>query len=186
MKDMMLIGKIGIWCVDYTYRRNEQMSTQEPKHLAWHETMELHETVAFQSNSLTDFKMNLMNIKDPQLKKIYMDAIASIEQNLTELLPYFKAAPVVGARAMTPEDATAFYAAHLLIFAKTAVRNYAIAITETATPALRQLLQKQLNSAIQLHGDIFQFMYTRGLYPAYDLNLLLANDQKNAEKAMKL
>ncbi|WP_072332973.1 MULTISPECIES: spore coat protein [unclassified Paenibacillus] len=148
--------------------------------------MELHELVAFQTNYLMGFKMNAPHIKNPELKELYMNAIQGLEQNLKELLNYFPLAPVTGMRAMPDDDATAFYAAHLLIFAKTAVRNYAIAITETATPNLRQLLQKQLNQTIKLHGDAYQFMYTRGLYPSYDLNLLLKNDQKNANSAIKL
>ncbi|GIO37435.1 spore coat protein F [Paenibacillus antibioticophila] len=155
-------------------------------HLAWHETLELHELVAFQSNFLMGFKMNIGSVHDPELKNLYAEAIKSLEQNLTELLPYYQIAPVVGARKMDGNDATAFYALHLLIFAKTAVRNYAIAITETATPNLRNLLQKQLNSAIKLHGEVYHFMYKNGLYPSYNLNELLMNDQKNAKLALNL
>lgn len=155
-------------------------------HLAWHETLEMHELVAFQSNYLMGFKMNIANVHDPELKQLYAAAIASLEQNLNELLPYYSLAPAVGARTMTSEDVTAYYALHLLIFAKTAVRNYATAITETATHSLRQLLQKQLNSAIQMHGDVYSFMHMRGMYPSYDLNLLLMNDQKIAKQALSL
>lgn len=81
---------------------------------------------------------------------------------------------------------TAFYAGQLLGFAKTAVRTYAIAITETATPQLRETLQKQLNNAIVLHGKIFYFMFEHGLYPAYDLPKLLSNDVETAKKALSL
>lgn len=47
-----------------------------------------------------------------------------------------------------------FYAGDLLGLAKTSVRNYAIAITETATPRLREVLTRQINSAIQLHAQV--------------------------------
>lgn len=79
-----------------------------------------------------------------------------------------------------------FYAADLLIFAKTSVRNYAIAITETATPILRDTLNKQLQRAITMHGRIFNYMYDKGLYPAYDLKKLLQNDINNARKALDM
>ncbi|WP_274364935.1 spore coat protein [Paenibacillus thermotolerans] len=147
--------------------------------------MELHELVAFQSNHLMAFKMHLTDVKDPQLHALYAETIHGIEQNLHELLRYYPQAPV-GMRKSSDGDMTAFYAAHLLGFVKTAVRNYAIAITETATPQLRGTLQKQLNAAIALHGKAFQFMYDRGLYPAYDLERLLALDTKNAAKALEM
>lgn len=158
-------------------------TVRQPKHLAWHETLELHELVAFQAHHLMDLKMHHTDVKDPQLHALYAEAIHSMEQNLQELLRYYPQAPV-GMRKSSDQDMTAFYAAHLLILAKTAVRNYAIAITETATPQLRATLQKQLNAAIALHGKVFYFMYERGLYPAYQLDRLLALDTKLAEKAL--
>ncbi|WP_217598139.1 spore coat protein, partial [Cohnella sp. GbtcB17] len=46
---------------------------------------------------------------------------------------------------------TDFFVAHLLLFVKTVVRNYAIPITETAPPARRDTIVKQLDYAIPLH-----------------------------------
>lgn len=158
---------------------------QAHKHLAWHETMELHELTAFQTNYLMKFKMCLDDIKDPELRGLYTEAIQGLELNLKELLQYYPEAPV-GMRSLSDADLTAFYAAQLLIFAKTSVRNYAIAITETATPSLRATLKKQLNNAIDLHAKAFNFMYSRGLYPSYNLKQLLTNDVKNANKALSL
>ncbi|WP_372237777.1 spore coat protein [Paenibacillus sp. P46E] len=83
-------------------------------------------------------------------------------------------------------DLTAFYVGQLLGFAKTAVRSYAIGITETATPLLRATLQKQLNACITLHGKVFYFMLDRGLYPSYDLPKLLSNDVATANNALSL
>lgn len=162
------------------------MSTHKhPHHLAWHETMELHELTAFQSNHLMAFKMHLKDVKDPALRALYTETIQSLEHNLKDLLQFYPEAPTA-TRSSKGKDMTAFYAAHLLGFAKTAVRNYAIAITETATPQLRETLQKHLNNAIKLHGKIFYFMYERGLYPAYNLEQLLANDVNNAKKALSM
>lgn len=129
--------------------------------------------------------MVLNNVKNPQLHALYQEAIKSIENNLKELLQYYPLAPE-GTRNDGNTDMTAFYAGLLLGFAKTAVRSYAIGITETATPQLRETLQKQLNAAIQLHGKVFNFMLERGLYPAYDLPKLLSNDVATANKAISL
>ncbi|MFD2611083.1 spore coat protein [Paenibacillus gansuensis] len=160
------------------YRKPEE-------HLAWHETLELHELTAFQSNNLTALKMNMPNVKDAQLKALYTEAIKNLEKNLEELLAYYPQAPKP-MRAVAEGDLTPFYAGQLLIFAKTAVRNYSIAITETATPQLRETFRKHLNKAIDMHAKVFNFMYQRDLYPAYNLDRLLAADVKNAEKAIKL
>ncbi len=165
----------------YTYELNRQNH-----HLAWHETMELHELTAFQSNQLTHFKLVLIDVKNQDLHTLYMEAINGIEQNLKELLQYYPLAPEGTRNSGNEMDMTAFYAGQLLGFAKTSVRNYAIAITETATPQLRETLQKQLNGAIQLHGKVFYFMLERGLYPSYDLPKLLANDIAMANKAISL
>lgn len=156
---------------------------QTQQHLAWHETLELHEVTAYQANHLIGFRIHLDDVKDTQLHALYAEAIRSLEQNLNELLKYYPKAPTAH-RKSAEEDMTAFYAGHLLGFAKTAVRNYAIAITETATPQLRETFQKHLNNAITLHGKVFAFMYERGLYPSYQLEQLLAMDVSIANKAL--
>jgi spore coat protein F len=73
-----------------------------------------------------------------------------------------------------------------LAFAKTAVRNYGVAITETATPAVRKVLKKQLNQAIDIHEQIYSYMYRKGLYPSYNLNKMLQNDMMLAKQAMSM
>jgi spore coat protein F len=95
-------------------------------------------------------------------------------------------APMPKRSALTHEDLTAFYAGHLLGFAKTAVRYYAFGITETSTPSLRDTFQRHLNHFIQLHAKVFYFMLERGLYPSYDLPKLLAGDKKNAALAIQM
>lgn len=163
---------------------NEGLKKQQ--HLAWHETMELHETVAFQSNELMACKMNITHITDPTLKNLYAETAQALEQNLKELLPYYELAPTSLLRHTAAGDLTAYYAMHLLILTKTLVRNLAVSITEIATPSLCETFLKQLNGAIRLHSKVFEFMLSRGLYPAYDLKQLLANDQKNAAKALQM
>ncbi|WP_249652447.1 spore coat protein, partial [Lysinibacillus sp. D4A1_S13] len=74
---------------------------------------------------------------------------------------------------------SSFYSGGLLILAKTSVRNYAGAITETATPQLRYVFVKHLNANIKWHQMVFEYMEERVQYPAYNLSELLKNDVRN-------
>lgn len=161
----------------------EMRKAREVRHLAWHETMELHELVAFQSNSLIELKKACQEVTDPELKELYKHTIEKVGKNLCELLPFYPEAPQVS--VSHHEGQTPFFAGNLLGFTKTAVRNYAIAITETATHQLREVFVTQLNRYIRLHYKVFQFMYCRGYYPAYDLSKLLHGDIMNAKKALE-
>lgn len=163
------------------------------KHLAWHETLELHEMVSFLAGSLTTLKKNYEKVQDRELRRLYHISIKTLSQFLKELLPFYSAAPHVSGEAKreresceSPEEEVGYYAGQLLLMAKTAVRNYGIAITETATTPLHKVLARQLTAAVHWHYTIFQFMYHRGLYPAYDLDRLLSGDLKRAKKALAL
>ena len=153
--------------------------------LAWHETLELHELVAFQSIGLMKLKMGLKDIQDNNLQGIYQLTIKELEMNLKELLQFYPYAPHPN-QSSEYRTTDSFFAGDLLAFAKTAVRSYGVAITETATPALRNVLKKQINQAINCHERIYNFMYTKGLYPSYDLNKLLQGDMILANKAMSM
>ncbi len=156
-------------------------------HLAWHETLELHELVAFQSVGLVKLKQTYPHITNNDLKTLYNEAIATVEENLQELIEFFPNAPRgEKSPSLAAEVMTGFYAGDLLGFAKTSVRNYAIAITETATPMVREVLQNQLNNAIELHAKTFHFMYERSDYPAYNLERLLQTDLENAYYALSM
>ncbi|WP_245628053.1 spore coat protein [Shouchella shacheensis] len=154
------------------------------QHLAWHETLELHELTASQATVLMKCKASVHKVPDRTLQTIYLETIQMLEKNLQELLPFFSHAPR-GEHASHDLDA-AFWASDLLAAAKSAMRNYAIAITETATPQLREVLSKQLHGAIELHAMIFYYMCENDDYPAYDLEKLLKNDVKNAHKALRM
>ncbi|NJI53766.1 spore coat protein CotF [Bacillus subtilis] len=157
----------------------------ERRTLAWHETLEMHELVAFQSNGLIKLKKMISEVKDPQLRQLYNVSIQGVEQNLRELLPFFPQAPHREDEEEERAD-NPFYSGDLLGFAKTSVRSYAIAITETATPQLRNVLVKQLNAAIQLHAQVYRYMYQHGYYPSYNLSELLKNDVRNANRAISM
>jgi spore coat protein F len=74
----------------------------------------------------------------------------------------------------------------LLGLSKALVRNLSVAITETATPALRRTFTAQLLGAIHGHERVFNYMHKHGYYPAYDLGQLLGHDIENAQKALKM
>ncbi|MCY8235446.1 spore coat protein [Priestia endophytica] len=157
---------------------------QQHRTLAWHETLELHELVAFSSIGLMKLKKAIGKIQCPTLKNIYSQSICELEVNIKELLQFYP---------LTPRDEgdmrdmdKVFYAGDLLAFSKAAVRNYAVAITETATPKLRKVLAKQLRLAIKCHARIYQYMYERGYYPSYNLEKLLNNDINLANKALSM
>jgi len=163
------------------------MEQEERKLLAWHETLELHEMVAFQSVGLMKLKMSIKKITDPELKELYRKCIHDLEGNLKALLKFYTSA--AGIQGRDDEDVredTGFYAGDLLGLSKALVRNLSVAITETATPSLRKTFTNQLLGAIHGHERIFNYMHKHGYYPAYDLGQLLGHDIETAQKALKM
>ncbi|RKL67036.1 spore coat protein [Salipaludibacillus neizhouensis] len=161
------------------------MENYYPDHLAWHETLEIHELTAFQSIGLMKLKKAYPEVTDPALKELYTHAINGLSTNIRELLEFYPLAP----RSDEDDDEfrnaeTPFYAGDLLVLFKTGVRNYAIAITETATPAVRKVLKQQLIRAIDTHAKVFNYMYEKSYYPSYNLEQLLQNDINLANKAL--
>ncbi|GHI01550.1 spore coat protein [Neobacillus kokaensis] len=77
-------------------------------------------------------------------------------------------------------------ATDFLISAKAAVRNYAVAITETATPELKTALQQQLNDAIATHEKITIYMMAKGYYHPHDLSEQLQLDLTTSKTAINL
>jgi spore coat protein F len=158
-------------------------SALRPQHLAWHETLEIHELTAFQSIGLMKLKKALPEVTDSELRALYTQAINGLSSNIVELLEFYPMAPRENHRDLR-EDNIPFYAGDLLALFKTGVRNYAIAITETATPGLRSVLKVHLNRAIDTHAKVYNYMYSRNYYPSYNLQQLLQNDVSIAQKAL--
>jgi similar to spore coat protein len=73
-----------------------------------------------------------------------------------------------------------------LVSAKSAVRNYAAAITETATPELKEVLREQLTAAIQAHAIITNYMIAKEYYHPHELREQLQVDFTATETAIKL
>ena len=163
------------------------MEHEERKLLAWHETLELHELVAYQSAGLMKLKMSITKVTDNELKELYKKCIHDLEGNLKELLKFYPSEQ--GYQAREEEDLRedmGFFAADLLGLSKGLVLGLAAAITETATPALRKTFTNQLIGAIHGHERVFNYMHKHGYYPSYDLGLLLGHDIENAQKALRM
>ena len=77
-------------------------------------------------------------------------------------------------------------ATDFLISAKAGVRNYTVALTETATPELRMALREQLRAAIQTHEDITNYMIAKGFYHPHELSEQLQVDLTVANTATNL
>ncbi|MGC5770900.1 spore coat protein [Paenibacillus pabuli] len=74
----------------------------------------------------------------------------------------------------------------LLINAKSGVRNYAMAVTECATPEIKQILMKQLDEAIDSYEKISNYMIQHGLYHPYHIPEQIQLDLQNIQTAMNL
>lgn len=77
-------------------------------------------------------------------------------------------------------------ATDFLVTAKAAVRNLAVAITETATPQVKKLLRRELDIAIDTHDKIAQYMIKNEMYHAYDVDEQIQHDLKKADIALDL
>lgn len=130
---------------------NSWSEHQRPNHLAWHETLEIHELVAFQSIGLMKLKKAYSEIQDTNVKNLYQKGIEGLSTNIRDLMKFYNQMPMMERDDEYREISKALGAGDLLALSKTGVRNYAIAITETATPALRHVLQQHLNRMTQLH-----------------------------------
>jgi similar to spore coat protein len=77
-------------------------------------------------------------------------------------------------------------ATDFLVSAKAGVWNYAIAITETATPELKAALREQLSVAIETHEKISNYMMAKGFYHPHDLSEQLQVDLTATNTALNL
>ncbi|MCP2035696.1 hypothetical protein L1279_002707 [Planomicrobium sp. HSC-17F08] len=77
-------------------------------------------------------------------------------------------------------------ATDFLVTAKAAVRNLAVAITETATPQVKKILRRELDIAIDTHDKIAQYMIKNEMYHAYDVDEQVQHDLKKADIALEL
>lgn len=88
-------------------------------------------------------------------------------------------------KAIKPMDDLAI-ATDMLLSAKAAVRTYAIALTETATPKVHKTLKAQLDLAIETHQKIAAYMIENEMYHPYDLEEQVEHDLKKAKTALEI
>lgn len=77
-------------------------------------------------------------------------------------------------------------ATDFLIAAKTGIINYALALTETATPEIKTVLHKQLEEAIATHEQITHYMMQKGYYHPYNVGEQIQLDIRNVETALNI
>lgn len=76
-------------------------------------------------------------------------------------------------------------ATDFLISAKNAIKSYAMAITESATPEVRNTLKQHLSDAIELHEQISQYMINKGYYHPTNVQEQLRVDMQAAQQALQ-
>lgn len=79
-----------------------------------------------------------------------------------------------------------FIATDLLIGAKSAVRNYAYAITEVSTPTVQNVLKMHLNDAIAFHDQVFKYLYNKGYYKPGNIDQQIQLDMSAAQQAVAM
>ena len=77
-------------------------------------------------------------------------------------------------------------ATEMLVSAKAAVRTYAVALTEAASPEVRDVLKRQLTQAVNQHARIADYMMENGMYHAHNIKDQLKNDKKKVKTVKKL
>ncbi|MBC2581335.1 spore coat protein [Clostridium sp. DJ247] len=91
-------------------------------------------------------------------------------------------AGVVGTTTLTDQN----IASDFLNAAKAGIRNCAWAISEAATPEVRDALHKQLDDAIATHEKITRYMLDKKYYLAYNPEEQIRADIEASNKALDL
>ncbi|WP_067842754.1 spore coat protein [Amphibacillus sediminis] len=85
-----------------------------------------------------------------------------------------------------PELADTTFAMDFLLRTKEGVRNLAVALTESSSPAVRALLREQLMQGIALHQEITELMIRKKWFHPYELREQYQLDQLSANNAIKI
>lgn len=75
-------------------------------------------------------------------------------------------------------------ATDLLLGSKTAVRNYAYAITEVTSDQTREVLRQHLQDAIDTHRQVSQYMIDKGYYHPTNIQEQLQVDLTTTQTAL--
>lgn len=74
----------------------------------------------------------------------------------------------------------------LLMSAKTGIKLYAVAATESATPELRATFERHLFEAIEMHAKMTEYAMERGFYHPYDEQEQFRLERTNVTTALGL
>lgn len=85
-----------------------------------------------------------------------------------------------------PNLADSTFALDFLLTAKTGVRNYAVALTECATPEARTIVRRQLDEALALHEEIARLMMNKGWFRPYNPSEQFQLDMTSARTAVQI
>ena len=85
-----------------------------------------------------------------------------------------------------PEQADSALALDLLLTAKETIRNYAVAITESASPEVRITIQNQMEVAIDYHTDVSELLMKKKWFYPYDLAEQQILDIKASQTAIDI
>ncbi|PLR80297.1 spore coat protein [Bacillus canaveralius] len=77
-------------------------------------------------------------------------------------------------------------ATEFLVTAKSGIKAYAQAITETATPEVKNALRDQLMRAIQTHEQISSYMISHGYYHPHDVQEQIRLDLSASQAAINM
>ncbi|MGE5485860.1 MAG: spore coat protein [Ignavibacteriales bacterium] len=77
-------------------------------------------------------------------------------------------------------------AGDLLNAVKTGVRNTAYALTESVTPEVREVLNRQLDEGIAFHERVTSYMIRKGWYEPYDIKEQVSMDISSARNTTQM
>lgn len=77
-------------------------------------------------------------------------------------------------------------ATDFLISSKAGVRNYAVAISETATPEVREVLRRHLDIAIKTHERVAAYMTKKGYYHPQNPQEQIKVDMQAADTVLNI
>ncbi|OPJ60388.1 spore coat protein [Clostridium oryzae] len=77
-------------------------------------------------------------------------------------------------------------ATDFLIATKSGIKNYAVALSEAASPEVRNTLKRQLDDAISMHEKVTDYMIDKGYYKAYNPEEQFRADVQAADTALNL
>lgn len=77
-------------------------------------------------------------------------------------------------------------AMEFLLTVKSGIRNYAFALTECMTPAVREVVHAQLLQALDLHEQLSALMVEKGWLLAYHPSAQFELDVQSAERTLRI